>query len=96
MIGLVALEKRGTVGRHGVFQQQVQVFQQKGDALERPLRQAAPDLRAGLVVMLHDDGIDLRVERFGARNRLVQQVRRRHVAAFHQHGEPQPVMFVII
>ena len=74
----------------------MQVFQQEGHAAENAVGQAACDLRAGLVVMFHHDGVDLRIDRFGTEDRLFEQVAGAHIAALDQGGKAQTVIFVVV
>jgi len=96
VIGLVALEQCRAIGRHRAFEQQVQVLQQEGHAAENAVGQAARDLRAGLVVVLHHDGVDLRIDRFGTEDRFFEQVAGAHIAALDQGGKAQTVIFVVV
>ena len=72
MIGHIVLVDARARGGAGTLQK-VEILEQKRHAGEGTVGKALVDLPPCIVVMLDDDGIDLRIDLGGARDGLVQQ-----------------------
>jgi hypothetical protein len=71
MIGNIVLVDARARSRPGALEN-IQILQQKRDPGEGTIRKPVVDLPLGIVVMLHDHRIDLRIDPGGAGDGLVQ------------------------
>ena len=94
VVGDVILQDRGARCRAGALEE-IEILQQKRHAGERTVRQTALDLAFGIVVMLDDDGVDLRIDFGGAGNRLIEQFARRDLLVPHQFGQTDRVVVAV-
>ncbi len=70
----------------------IQILQQKRHAGKGAIRKPLVDLPPGIVIMLHDHRIDLRIDLGGAGDRLVQQFRGADLLFPDELGEAHPVI----
>ena len=76
VIGDIVLVDAGAEGRPRALEK-FQILQQKRHAGEGTIGKPLVDLPFGIVVMLDDDSVDLRIDPGGAGDRLVEQFARR-------------------
>ena len=69
----------------------LQVLEQKRHAGERAVRKPLVDLRSRVIVVLYDDGVDLRIDLLGPRDGFVQQLARADLFGADEFGEAKPV-----
>ena len=94
MIGdIVPVEARAEGGAGPL--QQIEVLEQKRHAGERPLGKPTVNLRPRIVVMPDHHGVDLRIDFFGARDRLVEQFARADLFAADEGCEADRVVIAV-
>ena len=99
-----AFDERGVAGRFEVRQEPaaggvrhardggVEILEQQGHAAKRGIRRRQRGgVAPGLLVHPGDDGVDARIDALGARDRFLQQLGGRHLAAMDELREPQRV-----
>ena len=94
VIGDEVLENGGAEGRARAAEI-FEVLQQERHAGEGTVRQALLDLFLRIVVVLDHDGVQLRIDLGGARQRLVEQLLRRDLLLAHEVGEADAVIAAI-
>ena len=88
------LQDRGTGGRTRALEG-IEVLQEERDAGKGAVGQAALDLALGVVVMLDDDGVDLRIDLRGTGDGLVEQFPGRDLFVANQVGKADRVVIAI-
>ncbi|MGY4418867.1 hypothetical protein ACVWY2_001292 [Bradyrhizobium sp. JR6.1] len=91
VIGDEVLQQTGARRGAGALEQ-IEILQQERHAGEGAVRQPLGDLALGVVVMLDDDCVDLRIDGGRARNRLVEQLPCRDVLVADELGETDRVV----
>ena len=94
VIGNEILQDRRARCRAGP-RQKIEVLQEKRHTGERTVRKTAIDLAFGIVVMLDDDRVDLRVDLCRAGDRLVEQFTGRDLLVPHQFGQTDRVVIAV-
>src|SRR4029078_472164 len=75
--------------------QEIEVLQEERYAGEGAVGQAALDLAFGIVVMLDDDRVDLRIELRGTGDGLIEQILRRDFFLPNQFGKADRVVIAV-
>ena len=91
MIGHIILQE-GRARRRPRALQKIEVLQEKRHAGERAVGKSFLDLAFGIVVVLDDDRIDLRVDFRGARDGLVEQFAGRDLLFPDEFGKADRVI----
>ena len=94
MIGDIVLVEARAESRPRALQN-IQVLQQKRHAGEGAIRKPLVDLPLGMVVMLDDDRVDLRVDLGGAGDGLVQQFPGADLLVADEIGQADPVIVAV-
>ena len=94
VVGDKILQDRGAGGRARALEG-IEVLQEERHAGKGAVGQAALDLALGVVVMLDDDGVDLRIDLRGTGDGLVEQFPGRDLFVANQFGKADRVVIAI-
>src|SRR5688572_475236 len=94
VVGYKILQDRGARGRARALQE-VEVLQKERYAGKRAIGQAALDLALGMVVMLDDDRVDLRIDLRRTGDGLIEQFLSRDLLLANQFGKADRVVIAV-